>query len=376
MKDLIKVNSNIRIIIYGLVYLLCILSLCIMHFVLERKRRRIHWNDILMVCILVITSSIRCNFGSDYFEYYKIYNFRNIQDITILNFDIFSDKGYYILANLIKQINRFEFLNFVMVAIIIYPLIIYYFRKNSDNVTMSIFIFMCLDFFTITNNILKQSLALVILVFAYEKFLKKEYITFSMLSFIAIIFHLSSILIIGLMILSALELKKKIYFYAICILSLFITLFYNQMLEFILTKIPIFSDYSVYQNSSSSMIFKFASLAYISIVIYTYYKIYPRIYNKDDKKRLNLMIFSLPFLILSLRYITIIRISYLGIFQMCMLIPRYYPLFFYKNKRFKIRKMVVFFIIGFIILTICGGNNRYYSYSTIFNSKPSIKWLR
>ena len=148
------------------------------------------------------------------------------------------------------------------------------------------------------------------------------------------------------------------------------------MLEFILTKIPIFSDYSVYQNSSSSMIFKFASLAYISIVIYTYYKIYPRIYNKDDKKRLNLMIFSLPFLILSLRYITIIRISYLGILQMCVLIPRYYPLFSYKTNNLRIRKMVVFFIIAFIILTICGGNNRYYSYSTIFNSKPSIKWLR
>ena len=47
-----------------------------------------------------------------------------------------------------------------------------------------------------------------------------------------------------------------------------------------------------------------------------------------------------------------------------------------KNKKLGISKYMTIVLIFFIITTLSAGNNRYYSYSTYFNSDPQIEWYR
>ena len=369
-------NELFHVLLYSIVYLFLILTIYLVHAFNEKENRKNYLNDLIIILVFVLISSIRCNFGSDYFEYYKIYNFASISDISLRNFHILSGDAYYVLANIIKSISTSEYAIFTAVALILYPGFITFFRKYSKNVSESIFLFLCLDFYTITNNVLKQSIALLFLAYAFECLQKNKRFTFALLSFISISFHLSSIIVIILMIVAKhIQFNKKNILFIVLFSFLFV-IFYPSLIKILILMFPFFNEYLIYSGAHSSLIFKFASISYILLTLLFMVKIGRSELNKEDKVKMNMVVLGLPLLFISLDYVVFIRLCYLSLLQLCILVPKYYSIIRLKNRKLVIKPVFAILCAFFIIITITSGNNRYYGYTTIYNDKPTEKWYQ
>ena len=154
---------------------------------------------------------------------------------------------------------------------------------------------------------------------------------------------------------------------------------YTLILTKIISAISILERYAKYLEGR-----EFTSAFVITSILYTALFVYLGsilseidLLSNKDKKRVNLIIISIVFTMLSLRYIVIIRISYMALLQVVILLPKIDKVGLQlKNKKLGISKYMTIVLIFFIITTLSAGNNRYYSYSTYFNSDPQIEWYR
>lgn len=367
-------------ILYELKYFLFIfLILRLYIFIYTNISKKI--SLIFLISLLTFISAIRCNYGSDFYSYYKVFNYAT--NLTG-NIKLYLENGesflFYPMEYFVKKSFESPYAIFWICSIIIYPLLFSWINKHSNDMPSSVFLFFLFGFFDITNNILKQCIAMPILLFAYDYLLDKKIIRFGICAFLACGFHISSIVIIIMMIISSfLRINIKLY-YLIISSSIVLVLFYPLIATKLLQRIPIFERFLIYgEGRIITLPFFITSLLYSAILIYFFHNLYKRheIY-KINNKRLNLIALSSIFAILSIRYIVIIRICLIGLIQLTVLITsrKHKIISFYKS-RIKVMPRIFLIMISFFIITcLSSGNNRYYDYSTQFTDTPQEKWYR
>lgn len=337
---------------------------------------------VLLCLIIVVLSGIRCNFGSDYYTYYRMYNVVSDPIVTyggILGFiENNLQVGFPFLMHVVRQFSDSPYAIFMVCAIIIYPSMFHWIYKRSSNETYSIALFFLLGLFDITNNVIKQSIALCALLYAFDALIERKYIRFSILSCIGILFHIASVFPIIAMLIAAFTKMKDYHILTLICISLVLLLLYDQLTTTI-TNIPVFERYTEYaEERVLSAPFVISSLAYTFLYIFVSFSFLRKAsITRDEGIRVNLIILSIPFAILSLKYIVLLRLSYIALLQLVILIPK-----LEKNEaeltitRFRISKVLVIVVCFFIVTSLLAGNNRYYDYSTIYNAEPKGEWYR
>lgn len=132
--------------------------------------------------------------GSDWVYYEPLYNEADISHLM----DYEKEKGFYFLMVFFKFIG-FTFYPFlILLKIIVFLLIIRFLKKYSENkFLLSFSIFLSTNaLFIFVDNPLRYMIALGIITLAFDYFLKKKLLIFSILIFIASLFHVSSIIIL------------------------------------------------------------------------------------------------------------------------------------------------------------------------------------
>lgn len=168
------------------IYCFSVLVILLYKFLLKHsKKLEFHWgkaylgslyfSDLILLCLLVFIVGIRTNSGSDYYNY--LLSFRNVDNwFHSLNQLLTTrfQNGLYVLMYVIKSFTKNEALFFVILAILNYLPIFYLIRKYSNDVLLSFSSWIFLGFFLMSTNILKQSLAMVLVLLAFDCLIEKN----------------------------------------------------------------------------------------------------------------------------------------------------------------------------------------------------------
>ena len=162
-----------------------------------------------MTIILIVISSLRYGMGSDYFVYMDLAqnyydDFGNIFALLTSNylFDSSFQIGFPFLAIISHGLFDSKYAVFFLISCIIYPLTIIYCQKKSVNLYYSFAVYLLFGLWGVSLNILKQALAMVFLLYAFDKYKEREFVGFVFLSVIAFLFHTTALVVAVLIVLS------------------------------------------------------------------------------------------------------------------------------------------------------------------------------
>ncbi len=371
---------GIQMISYDILYLSFSILCIVIYTIFDKKTKEIQPIDIIMIILLIIISGIRCNVGSDYYSYYVAYNnwlvnLDSIHDVIQSN----SQFGLYALGFILKSITDFPYAIFWMIACIVYPCMIIYMRKKTEKPSIGFMCFTLLGFFAISNNILKQTMAMLIMIYAYECLAKNKKIKFVLVTLIAMIFHTTSILAAILMVISR-RIKPSYKNLLMCILVGVVAFFTYNIIGNMIASISIlerFQNYFINTTTYSSMLKETIgtvgyALIYIAITVILISKQEEMKENNEEAyKRIPMLMIGIMISIFSINNWTINRIAlYLYQFVITIMPALFSIKYTPKEKKFYMFLIVILLVGACLFLTIFAAENQYYSYQTYFNTEP------
>ena len=192
---------------------------------------------VLSFSIPMIISGIRYNVGTDYVNYINYYKWNSY---ISLSFSIISK-----IAHL--------FYSYQVIFIIYSFLFLFFIFKGLKNIkkearTFAYFCFLFL-FFTTSFNIVRQMLAISIVFYSYKYMLNNDFKKYLIFILMASFFHNSALICIPFYIL--LNNKNNKYKFITLLLTIIIVLNLQSIINLI-TRIELFSHYSMYLNSYSN----------------------------------------------------------------------------------------------------------------------------
>lgn len=185
--------------VYLILILLCISSIYLStsnKFKTENKKRDIILRTFPFIAVSLVAGLRAYTVGTDTNEtYLDIYN------ISTQNFWSIRDRGYAFINYVIKVIFGNYSAVLLMVSFITYGLIFYRIYKDSKIEWYSIFLFFSTDFFFISMNMVRQSIAIAIFIFSITLIHskeKKDIVLYFIMAFLAGTMHTSGWILIPL----------------------------------------------------------------------------------------------------------------------------------------------------------------------------------
>lgn len=367
-----------------LIFCLCIIEI---YSVINKKNQglkinavragsvKFYMQDFFIALLLVIIVGIRCNSGSDYYNYYTMYVncnewYHGIQDVFLERFQ----NGYMALSYITKNTLGGDYTIFFLVAIIIYFPTVHMIRQYSDSPVISFASWVMLGFLPMTTNIIKQSIAMVCILGAWFLLIDKKYVRFVMLAILAAFFHSSSMYILIIMLISS-KINPTVKLFIEMLLSgTIIMICMAPLLSYVGRIVP--ERYAVYidsaLNDEQDLKLRlggiFVTVSYF-VILYLCIKKYEG-RNWKQSRLLSVCIMCIPFLFLGSRYYLFNRLAYYGM----QFIPFLVPNCFCRNTsqgKIKLRTEFSLALVAFCLVfnVLCAENN-YYHYGTIFTEEP------
>lgn len=274
-------------------------------------------------------------------------------------FNIKLELGYVFFCKILSYISTDPQILIIVSSLITIPIYGIFIYRNSKNVAVSTTLYIFLNLFFMSLNIVRQEIAVAIVLIAYEYLIKGKNIKFILLIILATLFHSSAILCLCFMLFYKYNFTRKTLLISIVILGI-LSIFYKQFLL-------IFSDissilgidnnksYSTYLenetygvgiinlNSISTIVF--ALMAYLMTYYYLVY-----LNGKGNSKKLNLWMFcTMAYFIIatvSTKMVIIGRLSYYFLPFLLLIIPEAIQVSKVKNNKVLIYTMLYGFIIA------------------------------
>lgn len=385
-------NKYVRKLLWGIGFAIFCAFLSSLYSVLCRKEKKLYltyrgqkqllfsYADLILFSIMTFLASIRLNVGSDYYNYYMIFN-KVQRDVVITRDRIVSQSGYYLLSYIIKQFTDNEYAIFAVIAVILYGLLFYLLKDEVNDRPAAFTCYLFLGFFANSLNILKQCIAMMFVMCFYKYLRNKNFIRCILSAIIAIIFHYSAIfalVIICLFSVIKIPPSKRLFYFSVA-LGIFIALFLPQILNIIIKLVPSASGYTTYvnwrRNNQIRLILGVAGTGLFYIfLIYFIVRNRMRIRALDETRyfEISFLIFGLCINLASIRIWVVQRIA-LYFYQFTFfIIPTLFQSF-EANKRRKIKQVIYFFMFIYLVFSgIFVGENEYYSYNTIFSGDKPV----
>lgn len=242
--------------------------------------------------------------------------------------------GYVFFCKLLSLITDDYQILIVVSSIITIPIYAVFIYRNSKDVAMSTTLYIFLNLFFMSMNIVRQELAVAIILIAYEYLMKDENIKFIVLVGIATFFHASAIICLSFILLKKIKFTKKVLLISIIVL-LTLMMFYRPIITIFsnfsnMIGIDNNKDYSMYLENEKYGVgiinLNSISTSILSTAIYllAYYYLIVLWDTKLDKK-INFWMFATMIYciitVLSLKMVIIGRLSYYFIPFILLIIP-------------------------------------------------------
>ena len=278
--------------------------------------------------------------------------------------------GFFALCKILGYLSDSPQLLIVVTSICIISAIYYLVYKNSKDLVLSIIIFIGFQFYATSLNLMRQMLALSILIVGYQNFLKKKkYVLYTIICLIACLFHKSAIMGVALVLPFIFDTKEIQGFIFFCGLMVFL------FLDLIFSHIANSVGYEQYLGSEFDTPNYFAAV--LNFVIYFIFYLFSifsykqarkdgynttsvfkkgncdvvRLGYVNDGKLIVIISIALVFLLLSIRSIIFERAGlYFEIFVI-ILIPNMIETQ-HKSKRLFFRMIIIILAITYCIVVL------------------------
>jgi len=380
-------NKYARKLVWGIGFAVFCALLTSLYAILSRNEKKVFvtygghrkelfsFADFVPFFIMTFLASIRLNVGSDFYNYYVIFN--NVQkDVAITRDKIVSQSGYYLLSYIVKQFTDNEYAIFAVIAIMLYAFQFHLMKDEVEERPVAFTCYLFLGFFANSLNILKQCIAMMFVMCFYKMLRQKSFIRCGIYAILAVIFHYSAIfalVIIGVLTIVKLKPSKMLFFISITV-GIILALFLPQIINLIIRFVPSASGYATYvnwrRNNQIRLVLGVAGTSLIYI-----YLIYLIVKNRMQIKQLNetryleisFLIIGLCINLASIRIWVVQRIA-LYFYQFIILIIPALLKTFEPTKRRRVKRVLYFIMFIYLIFSgIFIGENEYYSYNTIFS---------
>ncbi len=208
---------RISILKYSVFSSIICCALIIFYMMFYKKGKKIGFEDILFSCLLVIVSSVRYGVGSDYFRYLEatrqitnLYS-SNLKDLLTSSILQHYGAGYKFLSYFSGKISRNPYCVFWIVSIIIYPPIVFYCRKHTNNPIAAISVFFLFGYWGLSLNALRQCIAMVMILYVEIALENRKYILAILLTMCAVAFHTTAIVAAVFIALTKIVLIEKFF---------------------------------------------------------------------------------------------------------------------------------------------------------------------
>jgi len=169
------------------------LAYCSQHGILTvpiTQKRKLDISLVVMVIMLSLVTGLRTQFNDTYL-YIELYeNAPSFSSFLNSKPDLMENPLFYGLQSFLRTyVSDNANLFFLLIALFTIGSILRFIKKHSDNFPFSILLFFSLGLYVSTMASMKQCLAMAILTYAVECLIKKKYILFYVIVFIAMMFH-------------------------------------------------------------------------------------------------------------------------------------------------------------------------------------------
>ncbi len=318
-----------------------------------------------------VVSAFRYDVGKDYISRYANDYIKLGKGIHVENLEL----GYKLLVRICLFFSKDYAIIFVVTSAIIIGLTFYTIYKESHYPAISVAIYFLTGFFFHSLNLMREYIAISIVLFSYRYLVDKKYICYAILTIIAFLFHSSSIVMIVAIFLCDREvfnLKRTL------IISVVLFIFGKYLWQYIGTYIINYTRFSTYIGSQFDVSFlrKFDIIfnLVLYLAIYYLYKNSKEI-GRKDRFFVNMQACSVFFMIAATAMYLFFRISfYFGIFCIISI-----PYFLNKADLSRKKKIIILSIIMLVLTTnivrrnVFGNTDEVSPYKTIFTVEDRIK---
>ncbi len=311
----------------------------------------------IIFSMLFIVSALRFYVGTDYGVYLRTYS--NIENIIYDGEGM--EIGYIYLNKLTKYILGGEYTIFIVTSLIITGLVYITVIKFSLDPILSLILFMCIGGYVDSFNIIRQSISIAMVFFAYRYC--ETRIQWIIPIIVASLFHKTAILVIPFFLISKLNLRKKDYLIILSI-GIFLYLIYGSTVSYITNFIGGFEHYqnSKFVTEGANPIRTFIGISILIFCSIGYSEICK---NKKAQFAFSMLIFSTLFSLFMIKGKIFARVvGYFDIFQILLI-----PYVISNIKQIIIKKYIIF-----INVMIIGCTSFYFYYTVITNQADVIPY--
>ena len=169
------------------------------------KKNMFYWIATVIMCLF---SGLRYAVGTDYFTYQYI--FENSGISTVANFK--GGKGFLVASKLINYLTNNTEVHFFIFSVFMVFMIMFFIFKKSQFKFLSVSIYLGLGSYFVSFNIMRQYIAIGIVVIVIDLLDKKYCIRYYIVILIAATFHATALIMIPVKIVFRLKWTKKVYF--------------------------------------------------------------------------------------------------------------------------------------------------------------------
>lgn len=316
------------------------------------KEKKLNFSSV-MVIILILAAGLRKGIGTDYGMYKSFYFFPSQPAASKV------EVGFIKLIGIARIIFKNKYYMFFLVCSTITIGLIYLTMKKKSKYPMfSLLMFMGLGFYTMSFNMIRQFIAIAIimysLIFIEEKKFFKYFIAVAFVS----LFHVTAIIMLPIYFFANLNFNKrtlKILFIAF----MFFGIFFTPLFNYVVNNIPQYAMYKNYANSEAGLGTYLIDFVYLFIIYFTIKYENIMVKNNYEKICVNISIFAVPMIVLSMKNILFARMIYY--FLIPILIPFANILDFFKIKRTQsaFNLILVLILLVLYILNIISFNGVY-----------------
>lgn len=302
---------------------------------------------ILIIGILTLFLILRSSkVGIDTINYRRIFNYCNEKNIIELLTYERHEIGYKYYNKIISLFANYQI--FLCITSVVTMIGIYFFIKNnSKNYFLSLLIFITFNFYGYTFGILRQSIAISILLFGYKYITEKKFSKFLLSVILATLFHKTAFIFIILYFIKDIKIdRKKLLAWISLILVFFISK--NFILNFIINYIYKPADLIFSTGNGYKMLFLLIGIGICS------YFLQEKLIVQDKKNQLliNMIFIASIIQTLSTIFSNTYRVTLYFSYAMILLIPNIIEIINNKTlKKIVIMLMIISLTIYFYIMT-------------------------
>lgn len=248
-----------------LILIFIFLLLCILLLIAGQSKKKYIFKIIIVssILLLIILSSF-CDFkhANDLNSYERMFlKIKNLSLFEVISLYKGNELGFYLLNKIVSYWGNFTMFRIFCSSIIYYFLYkLIAIENNKKLFLIGITSYLSIQFLN-SFNILRQSIAVIIFVYAFSKYLKdKKMLHYYSYCFMASCFHISAIVafLVGHFCIGIYKIKSNYLKFLLALSCIFIAISFEQLFSILISSIDAFDKYSFYlsmNNSTTNYVF-------------------------------------------------------------------------------------------------------------------------